>query len=215
MFARTKLVDKFFKVADTIMLLIDHQQGTLTFCRNIPYKMIIQNTRTLARFAKELNIPVILTSSMEDRAQGPLINDLKCLLPKEYDARIKRAGIANAWEDPVFRGAVEGLACGKKNVIMAGLTNDVCIAYPAASMVEDGYNVLVVQDAGGSPSRMADENARRLWEKAGARTITANALALELGRDWASPDGSKVIKVVMEEIVSKLDEMVAPNPVKK
>lgn len=90
---------------------------------------------------------------------------------------------------------------------MAGLTNDVCIAYPARSMVMAGYNVVVVQDAGGSPSTLADESARRFWEAAGARTITTNALAAELGKDWSSPEGGSLIGIVMEEIISKLDEM--------
>ena len=76
--------------------------------------MIIQNTRALARFAKALDMPVVLTTSQENHAQGPLITDLTEILPEAYKARVKRSGIAN----------------GKKNIIMAGLTNDVCIAYP-------------------------------------------------------------------------------------
>ncbi len=196
-----------FTPENSIMLLIDHQQGTLGFCRNISTKMIIQNTRALARFAKALNMPVVLTTSQEDHAQGPLIPDMKEILPEAYEVRVKRSGIANAWNDPNYRAAVEKAANGKKNIIMAGLTNDVCIAYPSASMVADGYNILVVQDAGGSPSQMADDVARRYWEKAGARTITVNALAAELGKDWSSENGGKMIGIVFEEIISQLDEM--------
>ncbi|XP_055345060.1 probable hydrolase YcaC [Paramacrobiotus metropolitanus] len=198
---------KLFSPADSVMLLIDHQQGTLNFCRNIPHKMIIQNTRALARFAAALHMPVVLTTSQEERAQGPLIPDLKELLPEAYDARVKRTGVANAWNDPAYRKAVETAARGRKNIIMAGLTNDVCIAYPAVSMCEAGYHVMVVQDAGGSPSTMADENARRFWERAGARTITVNALACEMGKDWSTPEGGKMIGIVMEEIIGHLDEM--------
>ncbi|XP_055345068.1 probable hydrolase YcaC [Paramacrobiotus metropolitanus] len=198
---------KYFNIKDSVMLLIDHQVGTLGFCRNIPHKMIIQNTRALARFAKELNMPVLLTSSQEERAQGPLLDDLKKILPEAYEARVKRGGIANAWDDPAYKSAVQKLAGGKKDIIMAGLTNDVCIAYPAVSMCAEGYNVLVVQDAGGSPSQMADDTARRFWERAGARTITVNALACELGKDWSTPEGGKMIGIVMEEIIGHLDEM--------
>lgn len=197
---------KLFNVEDSVMLLIDHQIGTLNFCRNISKTMITQNTRALARFAKALNMPVLLTTSQEQNAQGPLINDLKEILPEAYDARVKRSGIANAWEDPNYKAAVEKLANGRKNLIIAGLTNDVCIAYPAKSMVEDGYNVLVVQDAGGSPNQLAEDNARRFWEKSGARTITTNALAAELGKDWSSENGGKMIGIVFEEIISRLDE---------
>jgi len=200
---------KLFNVEDSVMLLIDHQVGTLGFCRNIPQKMIIQNARALARFAKALNMPVVLTTSQEENAQGLLIPDMADILPEAYAARVKRSGIANAWADPRYKAAVEKVAIGRKDLIIAGLTNDVCVAYPAASMVADGYNVLVVQDAGGSPNKLAEDNARRFWERAGARTITTNALAAELGKDWSSENGGRMIGIVFEEIISRLDEMSA------
>jgi hypothetical protein len=46
-------------------------------------------------------------------------------------------------------------------------TNDVCTAYPALSMVRDGYEVQVVADGGGSPGVMAVDIALRRMEKAG------------------------------------------------
>jgi nicotinamidase-related amidase len=81
-----------FTPEDSVMLPIDHQVGTLTFCRNIPQSMIVQNTRALARFAKALDMPVVLTTSQEEDAQGPLIPAMKELLPDEYETRVKRAG---------------------------------------------------------------------------------------------------------------------------
>ena len=43
--------------------------------------MIISPTRALARFAKALGIPIALTSSQEDHAQGLLFQDLQDLIP--------------------------------------------------------------------------------------------------------------------------------------
>ena len=45
---------------------------------------------------------------------------------------------------------------------MAGVTNDVCTVYPAISAVQEGFNVQVVADAGGSPSQFADEISLQL-----------------------------------------------------
>lgn len=148
------MAEKFtpFTPQDSVMLLIDHQQGTLNFCRNISRKTIVQNARALARIAKALDMPVVLTTSQEDHAQGPLIPDMQEILPEAYEARIKRSGMANAWHDENYRNAVLKAADGRKNIIMAGLTNDVCIVYPSISMVEEGFRVQVVQDAGGSPN---------------------------------------------------------------
>lgn len=193
---------KLFKKEDTVMLLIDHQVGTLNFCANRPKEMIISRTRALARLAKALNIPVVLTSSQEDRAQGLLLQDLQDLLPEEYANRIKREGITNAWNDENYKNAVLKAANGKKNVIMAGLTNDVCIVWPSISMQEEGFNVQVVIDAGGSPTQIADTIAQQTWEREGVRTTTANQLISELVHSWATEDGASVLPVIFEEIIS-------------
>ena len=195
---------KQFKKEDTVLLLVDHQVGTLNFCANRPHEMIVSRTRALARLAKALDIPVVLTSSQEDHAQGMLIKDLQDLLPEEYANRVKRAGITNAWNDPEYKAAVLKAANGRKNVIMAGLTNDVCIVWPSISMQEEGFNVQVVIDAGGSPTQIADDIAKQTWESNGVRTTTANQLISELVHSWASEDGEKVLPVIFEEIMSTI-----------
>ncbi len=197
---------KQFTKDDTVMLLIDHQTGTLNFAANRPHKMIISRTRALAKFAKALNIPVVLTSSQEDHAQGPLITDLQELLPQEFEDRVKREGITNAWDDENFKNAVLKAAAGRKNVIMAGLTNDVCIVWPSISMQEEGFNVQVVLDAGGSPSQIADDIAQQTWESQGVRTTTINQIISEMVHNWATEDGQKVLPILFEEVMSKVGQ---------
>lgn len=197
---------KQFIKDDTVMLLIDHQTGTLNFAANRPHEMIVSRTRALAKFAKALNIPVVLTSSQEDHAQGPLIQDLQELLPQEFADRVKREGITNAWDDENFKNAVLKTAAGRKNVIMAGLTNDVCIVWPSISMQEEGFNVQVVLDAGGSPSQIADDIAQQTWESQGVRTTTINQIISEMVHNWATEDGQKVLPILFEEVMSKVGQ---------
>ena len=197
---------KQFTKDDTVMLLIDHQTGTLNFAANRPHEMIVSRTRALAKFAKALNIPVVLTSSQEDHAQGPLIQDLQDLLPQEFADRVKREGITNAWDDENFKNAVLKAAGGRKNVIMAGLTNDVCIVWPSISMQEEGFNVQVVLDAGGSPSQIADDIAQQTWESQGVRTTTINQIISEMVHNWATEDGQKVLPILFEEVMSKVGQ---------
>lgn len=195
---------KKFKIEDTVMLLIDHQVGTLNFAANRSYDIIVSRTRALAKMAKALKIPVVLTSSQEDRAQGPLIDDLKEILPEEYENRIKRTGVTNAWNDDNYKQAVLKAANGKKNIVMAGLTNDVCIVWPAISMQEEGFDVQVVIDAGGSPTEIADDVARKTWESQGVRTTSLNQLVSELIASWETPEGQVVVPILFEEVFSKL-----------
>lgn len=193
-----------FEVDNTVMLLIDHQVGTLNFAASLPHDVIISRTRTLARMAKELGIPVVLTTSQEDKVQGPLIPDLKEILPEAYEKRIKRTGVTNAWKDEEYKKAVLEAANGKKNIIMAGLTNDVCVVWPSISMQEEGYNVQVVIDAGGSPTAIADDVARKTWENKGVRTTSINQLVAELISSWETPEGQKVVPILHQEIFSKM-----------
>ncbi|PZR28871.1 MAG: isochorismatase [Citrobacter freundii] len=195
---------KKFAIDNTVMLLIDHQEGTLNFSANRPHEVIISRARALARIARDLSIPVVLTTSQEELVQGPLIKDLQEILPAEYAARVKREGITNAWDDPAFRAAVLKAAGGKKNVVMAGLTNDVCIVWPAISMQEEGFDVQVVIEGGGSPTQIAEDVARQTWESQGVRTTTINQFVSELVHSWATPEGEKVKPILAEEIFSLL-----------
>lgn len=195
-----------FDPDETFMLLIDHQDGTLNFVRNVSREGIVQNTRALARVAKALDMPVVLTSSQEDQAQGPLIDDLKEILPEAYEQRVRRGGIANAWGDPGFKAAALAAAGGRRNVIIAGVTNDVCTVMPAISLVEEGFTVKVVQDAGGSINSTAEEVAVRTWERSGALTTTTGALIAELGVDWSTPRGGALAQITFEELVANLDK---------
>ncbi len=90
----------------------------------------------LPQTARTLKLPVVLMSSMEEYAQGPLLSELKAILPTEFAARIKRFGIVNAIDDKNFAAAVK--ATGRKKLIIAGVTNDVCTVYPALSLVREG-----------------------------------------------------------------------------
>lgn len=199
---------KHFTKDDTIVLLIDHQVGTLEWSANRPKKMIISRTRALARIAKSLGMPIVLTSSQENMAQGLLIQDLQELLPHEYATRIKREGITNAWMDQNYKMAVLKAAGDRKNVIMAGLTHDVCIVYPSISMVEEGFDVQVVIDAGGSPTQIADDIAQQTWEKGGVRTTTIQQIIAELTGSWATEDGQKLVMIDVEEIIPTIGEFI-------
>src|SRR6185436_20383932 len=142
-----------------------------------PFDELKRNALMLAKTARILKLPTVLTSSMEEHAQGPLLAELKTILPNEFAARIKRLGIVNAMDDENFAKAVK--ATGRKKLIIAGVTNDVCTVYPAMSLVRDGFDVQVVADAGGSPSKMADDIALRRMERGGVTLTTTNQLIAE------------------------------------
>ncbi|WP_207755483.1 isochorismatase family protein [Nonomuraea cypriaca] len=101
-------------------------------------------------------------------------------------------------DDPGFAAAVK--AAGRPNLIIAGVTNDVCTVYPTLTTLDEGYRVQVVADAGGSPSKLADDVALRRMERAGAGITSTNMILTELARHWASPAGEKLLPIVAELI---------------
>ncbi len=193
--------NQVFSPQNSTMLLIDHQDGTMGWVHSAELSEIKMNTIALAKAAKAVGIPLVLTSSQEDQAQGLLFKELQEAIPDAYEKRVQRAGVVNCMDDNSFAEAVK--TTNRKNLIMAGITTDVCIVYPAISALEDGYNVQVVVDACGSPTKTADEIALRRIERAGVTLTSTNQLIAELAQDWSSEDGQKLVTVLFEEILSK------------
>ena len=183
------------------MVLIDHQVGTMNWAKSVDRDLIEANTRALARTAVELGMPIVFTSSMEDQMQGPLMPVLEEIAPEAFASRIRRPGVVNCWDDPAFADACRNT--GRKNLIMAGITTDVCLAPPAIRAASEGFNVTGVVDASGSPTALTDEMAFRRMERAGVELTTTSALMSELAVNWASEDGQKVIQILGEEILSR------------
>ncbi|WP_175703190.1 isochorismatase family protein [Burkholderia ambifaria] len=180
--------------ASAALLLIDHQVGTMGWVTSTSFDEMKRNAIILAKAAKILNIPTVLTSSMEEAAQGPLLSELEAILPDEFAARIKRAGIVNAMDDEAFAAAVK--ATGRTKFILAGVTNDVCTVYPALTLVGQGHEVQVVADAGGSPSKIADDIALRRLERAGVTLTSTNQLIAELAGSWSTPEGGQLVQAL-------------------
>ncbi len=184
-----------FTPQDTAILLIDHQVGTMGWVKSIPFEEMKRNAVMLAETARILKIPTVLTSSMEEYAQGPLLSELQASLPQAFEQRVKRMGIVNAMDDANFAAAVK--ATGRKQVIVAGVTNDVCTVYPVLTLIDMGYTVQVVADAGGSPTKLADEVSLRRMARHGATITTTNQLIAELAGTWATPEGGELVQLII------------------
>ncbi|SDF40738.1 Nicotinamidase-related amidase [Lentzea fradiae] len=183
-----------FTPEDTAVLLIDHQVGTMSWIRSAPVDEVKANAVALAAAATALGLPLVLTTSLEEERQGPLITELRDAAPDAHEARVRRSGMVNAMEDPDFAAAVT--ATGRPNLVIAGVTNDVCTVYPTLSALRVGYRVQVVADAGGSMSKAADDIAVERMRLAGAGIASTNMVLTELARDWSSAAGQSLLPVV-------------------
>jgi nicotinamidase-related amidase len=101
---------------------------------------------------------------------------------------IKRNGEVNAWDNADFRKAVE--ATGKKQLIIAGITTDVCIEFLALSLLEAGYTVYVNSEASGTFSERVAREALDRVRAAGAQVMSGFGITTDLMRDWRHSPGA-------------------------
>lgn len=196
-----------FTKDNTALLLIDHQVGTMQLIKNIDRELAARQAVALAKMAKILELPTVITSSQEDRAQGPILPEIATLLPEAHAARIKRPGVVNAWAYPAFRDAV--IAAGKPNLIMAGVTTDVCLIFPAIDAAREGFGVQAVMDASGSPSDMSEEFSRQRMRDAGVVLTATNTLIAELAQDWSTAHGQELIGLLFSDVFPALGASIA------
>ncbi|NUO86927.1 MAG: hydrolase [Cupriavidus sp.] len=162
------------------VLMVDHQAGLLSLVRDIEPDRFKNNVLALADLAKYFKLPTVLTTSFEDGPNGPLVPELKAMFP---DAPfIPRPGQINAWDNEDFVSAVR--ATGKKQLLIAGVVTEVCVAFPALAALEEGFDVFVVTDASGTFNELTRDSAWRRMSEAGAQLMTWFGVACELHRDW-------------------------------
>ena len=184
-----------FTPESSALVLVDYQVGTLQLIRSSSSDVSIRNAVMLATAATKLKMPIVMTSSQEDHIQGPISPELQRAAPDAYKHRVKRVGIVNAWADPNFSGAIE--ATGRKNLIMGGVTTDICLVFPSISAVQLGYSVQAILDASGCSWAVQEDVTRQRMQQAGVVLTTTNTAIAELVRDWASPAGSELIKLLV------------------
>ncbi|MBO9330175.1 hydrolase [Achromobacter sp. HZ01] len=162
------------------VLLVDHQVGLLSLVRDFQPDQFKNNVLALADLAEYFKLPTILTTSFEDGPNGPLVQELKDQFPKA--PYIARPGNINAWDNEDFVKAVKDT--GRKQLIIAGVVTEVCVAFPALSALEEGFDVFVVTDASGTFNEVTRDAAWRRMEAAGAQMMSWFGVACELHRDW-------------------------------
>lgn len=196
-----------FTAQNSALLLIDHQVGTMQLIKNIDREFAAKQAIALAKMAKILDLPVVITSSQEGNAQGPILPEIAAILPDAHAARVQRTGLVNAWADSNFISAVK--ATGKPNLIMAGVTTDVCLIFPAIDAAREGFGVQAVMDASGSPSDMSEEFSRQRMREAGVVLTATNTLIAELAQDWSTPHGQELIGLLFSDVFPSLGAGIA------
>jgi len=178
--ARVAAAKSLLVPEDHTLVMIDHQSQMAFATRSIDATLLRRNAALVARSARIFSAATILTTVAEKTFSGPIFDEIRSALPEHVT--IDRTTM-NCWEDTNVISALNGF--GKGKVVFCGLWTSVCIAGPALSALEQGYEVHVLADACGDVSDEAHERAMERMIQAGARPMTSLQYLLELQRDWA------------------------------
>jgi nicotinamidase-related amidase len=208
---------------NAIMLFIDHQIGLMAGIRDFPslaeYK---SNVVGLARIARALKVPVLISSSNAQWQNGDTLPEIKEIFPDQPIYR--RTGIINCYEDATFRKAFEELVAktGRRHIIISGVTIGTCCTFPTLSMLQDGYKVFPVVDASGGWNHYETEAAMTRMARAGAELVTTFALGCELQADWKRPTANDMLApfvqnlseygFVLQNFWNNANQHVVPDP---
>lgn len=178
---------------DSILVLIDHQPFQFACLKSHEPTMVLNNVVGLAKAAKAFSVPTVLTTVLEERG-GYLVKELQAVFPEQKP--IDRTFI-NTWEDPKVTDIVA--KSGRKQLVLAGLYTEICLAMPAIQAAGEGYEVFAVTDASGGVTEEAHDMAVRRMVAAGVTPITWFAVMSEWQRDYAR-EGTldAVTKVIFE-----------------
>ena len=164
---------EFITTENAAMIFIDHQAAIMSGVGDIDPVRFRNNVVALARIARLHDMPTVLSDNMPEGFAGPLMPELTEILP---DAPvIHRDGPINAWDDPAFVAAIE--ATGRRKLVIAGCTTDICLMFPGLSALAAGYDVYGVIDASGTWSVLDQQIAVLRLVHAGVVVMnTANVL---------------------------------------
>ncbi|KAJ5450281.1 hydrolase YcaC [Penicillium daleae] len=177
------------------LLVIDHQVGLAQLVRDYGTNDFRNNMLAHASIGNVFDLPTILTSSSDSGPNGLLLKEITDMHPNA--TFVRRQGEVNAWDNEEFRKAVK--ATGKKQLIIGGIVTEVCTAFLAMSLIDEGYEVFANTDASGTFDVKLAEDANRRMERAGVTLMGYFAIICDLMRDWRSTPGLNEILPVLDK----------------
>ncbi|KAF2414445.1 isochorismatase [Tothia fuscella] len=174
---------------NSMLLILDLQVGLYQLVRDFDATLYRDNMIAHAALGKLFDLPVVMSTSAQTGANGPLPAEILKMYPTM--PLIQRQGEVNAWDSPEFRAAIR--ATGKKQIIVAGITTDVCTAFLALSLRAEGYSVWANVEASGTTTALIRDTANDRMQNAGVQLVSLFSIVCDLMRDWRNNPGVKEV----------------------
>lgn len=157
---------------DSVLVIIDVQADFLDRVENETKAGVLERIAFLAGSARFCDIPIIASVESPDDWGGLHPG----LLEAVGDAPVLRKVVFGLADDPLVGPAVR--ATERRTAVLVGLETDVCVAQSALGLLDEGYRVVVVEDAVGSPGTAHAAGLDRM-RRAGVIPVVAKQLHYE------------------------------------
>ena len=169
------------------LVLVDHQVGLMTGVRDISTGELKHNVVGLAKAAKLQDLPIVVTTTARDSMWGPTFPEL---LDALRGVEVIDRATVNAFDDGRVSRAIE--ATGRKKLIFAGVSLEICAAFPAITAVGKGMDAYVAVDACGTFSHTKREAGLLRMLQAGVIVTDYASLMVEILKDNSRPDAGAI-----------------------
>jgi len=188
------------------LVLIDHQVGLMTGVRDYSIAELKHNVVALAKGAKVLKLPIVVTTTARDSMWGPTFPELVEALP---EVQIIDRSTVNAFDDPRVARAIE--ATGRRKLVFAGLSLEVCAAFPAVTAVGKGLDAYVVVDACGTFNETKRQVGLLRMMQAGIILSDYATLMIEILKDNARPEARAVYGAIEMDWAKLVGQLTQAN----
>lgn len=173
--------------SDTVLLEIDIQERLAPVMK---YKdQVIKNNRLLITAAKEMGFPVIATEQYP-KGLGPTVPELLDMLVEE---NVFAKNSFTAYTDEVKEALAK---LDRKKVLVTGMETHVCVFQTVRDLLQDGYEVFVVQDAVASRTKNNYRNGLDLMQAMGAVITNTETVIFDVLKVSGTPEFKVMSKLI-------------------
>ncbi len=172
---------------NTMALVIDYQEKLIPVIYN--NDDIVKNSALLIKGLNELEVPIVV-SQQYTKGLGATIEPIALALG-EFVPFDKMS--FSLWGTEEIREAIK--SANRKNVVVCGVEAHICVLQTVIDLVENGYNVFVVEDCIGSRKPNDKKFSCKRAVREGAFLTTYEAILYELTTGAGTPHFKAISKL--------------------
>lgn len=172
---------------NSLLVIIDIQESFRNIMKN--YKDILIRTKILSKSFDLFNIPVIITEQYP-KGLGKTAQEVDNENYKHFE-KTKFSIFTDEMKNYLKEK-------NKENIIIVGMETHVCVYQSTRDLLNEGYNVTLIEDALGSRHKTNHKNALRQMSKWGANINNTESILFSLLADAKHPNFKEISKMVKE-----------------